>query len=151
MQGAAFYFVLCSISSHFTAGTLLIHTTDKGSREYKGVRIFRGLTRPPLSLLQLTPCRLPYSSTLSARGETNFNMSLSPSDANQVTATTDYASVDLQVALERSLETGTFIDTKIYAFSRRRDGLLVDKPLPIFANSELLQARSVYFDNCAYF
>lgn len=78
-------------------------------------------------------------------------MSLSPSDANQATTTTDYAFVDLQVALERSLETGTFIDTKIYAFSRRRDGLLVDKPLPLFANSELLQASSVYFDNCAYF
>ncbi|KAI0088867.1 hypothetical protein BDY19DRAFT_152736 [Irpex rosettiformis] len=53
----------------------------------------------------------------------------------------------MQVALEQSLTAGSFIDTKIYAFSRRRSTGFVDKPLPIYASSRLLRANSTYFDN----
>ncbi|KAI0826417.1 hypothetical protein BC629DRAFT_78835 [Irpex lacteus] len=53
----------------------------------------------------------------------------------------------MQVALKHSLSAGFFIDTKIYAFSRRRLDGTVDKPRPIYANSALLRANSFYFDS----
>lgn len=56
----------------------------------------------------------------------------------------------MRVALKHSLSAGFFVDTKIYAFSRRRLDGTVDKPSPIYANSALLRANSSYFDSCKY-
>ncbi|KAI0088866.1 hypothetical protein BDY19DRAFT_906358 [Irpex rosettiformis] len=53
----------------------------------------------------------------------------------------------VQVALKHSLAIGSFVDTKLYAFSRRRDGTgIVDRPLPVYANSAMLRVHSSYFD-----
>ncbi|KAH8101804.1 hypothetical protein BXZ70DRAFT_77199 [Cristinia sonorae] len=52
----------------------------------------------------------------------------------------------LKVALKLSLACGTFLDTKFYAFSRRRVGGGVDKPVGIYASSSLLRAASPYFE-----
>lgn len=57
----------------------------------------------------------------------------------------------LQVALRKAVTGGSFIDTKFYAFSRRRSTGVVDDPLPVYANSEILRAASTYFDGCMYF
>ncbi len=54
----------------------------------------------------------------------------------------------LQLALQESLESGPFNDTKIWAFSCRRSNGAVDKPLPLYANSAVLRANSAYFDGC---
>lgn len=54
----------------------------------------------------------------------------------------------LQLALQDSLESGPFNDTKIWAFSRRRSNGAVDRPLPLYANSAVLRANSAYFDGC---
>ncbi|KAI0088864.1 hypothetical protein BDY19DRAFT_993688 [Irpex rosettiformis] len=51
----------------------------------------------------------------------------------------------VKVALRESLTGGSFINTKFYAFSRRRSAGVVDEPLPIYANSELLRIGSGYF------
>ncbi|KAI0088862.1 hypothetical protein BDY19DRAFT_946409 [Irpex rosettiformis] len=52
----------------------------------------------------------------------------------------------LQEVLRLSLTDGSFIDTKFYAFSRRRSTGVVDEPLPVYANSGMLRANSKYFD-----
>ena len=51
----------------------------------------------------------------------------------------------VKVALRESMTGGSFINTKFYAFSRRRTTGIVDSPLPIYASSELLKAESQYF------
>ncbi|KAJ3558091.1 hypothetical protein NM688_g1118 [Phlebia brevispora] len=50
-----------------------------------------------------------------------------------------------QAAIKESLTGGTFLDTKFYAFSRKRAGV-VDKPMAIYANSAVLRHASKYFD-----
>lgn len=57
----------------------------------------------------------------------------------------------VQEVLRLSVTNGSFIDTKIYAFSRQRRTGVVDEPLPVYANSEMLRASSKYFDGCEYF
>ncbi|KAI0684904.1 hypothetical protein BC835DRAFT_1387101 [Cytidiella melzeri] len=52
----------------------------------------------------------------------------------------------IQVALRQSLTSGSFIDTKFYAFSRRRSTGVVDEPLAVYANSAMLRAGSKYFE-----
>jgi len=52
----------------------------------------------------------------------------------------------LQAAIKMSLTGGTFIDTKLYAFSVKRSSGKVSSPLPIFANSSLLRIASPYFE-----
>ncbi|KAI0341441.1 hypothetical protein BDW22DRAFT_1358995 [Trametopsis cervina] len=52
----------------------------------------------------------------------------------------------MQIALRLSLTGGTFLDTKFYAFSRRRSTGVVGEPLPVYANSDILRASSKYFD-----
>lgn len=54
----------------------------------------------------------------------------------------------IQVMLRETLTSGSFIDTKFFAFSKRRAGGGVDDPLPIYANSRLLTSSSRYFDGC---
>lgn len=56
----------------------------------------------------------------------------------------------LQTAFKLALTGGTFIDTKFYAFSRRRSSGLIDKPLPLFANSSILRAACPYFEGREY-
>ncbi len=53
-----------------------------------------------------------------------------------------------QAAVRQSLTGGTFIDTKFYAFSRKRSSGVVDTPRAVFANSAILRATSKYFDGC---
>lgn len=55
----------------------------------------------------------------------------------------------MQVALRQSMTGGSFIDTKFFAFSRRRSAGVVDEPLPVYASSALLRTASKYFDGCA--
>ncbi|KAI0779798.1 hypothetical protein C8Q74DRAFT_1261137 [Fomes fomentarius] len=51
-----------------------------------------------------------------------------------------------QSALERSITTGIFIDTRFSLFScRTRDGASVSCPLPVYANSEVLVEVAEYF------
>ncbi|CCL99857.1 uncharacterized protein FIBRA_01882 [Fibroporia radiculosa] len=52
----------------------------------------------------------------------------------------------LRVALKTALTGGEFIDTRIYAYSRRTVSGGVDHPLPVYANSETLTEVSNYFD-----
>lgn len=56
----------------------------------------------------------------------------------------------LQTAFKLSLTGGVFIDTKFYAFSRRKSSKVVDRPLPVFANSSMLRAASPYFEGCEW-
>jgi hypothetical protein len=48
-------------------------------------------------------------------------------------------------ALERSLRTGVFLDTRFSVFSRRLRPGQVGRPLALFANGSLLQEKSNYF------
>lgn len=50
--------------------------------------------------------------------------------------------------LRLSLTDGSFIDTKFYAFSRRRSFGVGDEPLPVYANSDILRVGLKYFDGC---
>ncbi|KAH8101914.1 hypothetical protein BXZ70DRAFT_85191 [Cristinia sonorae] len=52
----------------------------------------------------------------------------------------------LQTAFRMSLKSGGFIDTKFYAFSRRKPAGIIGTPLPIFANSFMLRAANPYFE-----
>lgn len=56
----------------------------------------------------------------------------------------------LQAALNHSMANGSFIDTKFYCFSRLRRTGVVDKPLPVYANSAVLQIHSSDFDGCEF-
>ncbi len=69
--------------------------------------------------------------------------------SKRITASSD-TKVLIQEVLRLSLTDGSFIDTKFYAFSRRRSTGVVDEPLPVYANSEMLRASSRYFDGCQY-
>jgi len=48
-------------------------------------------------------------------------------------------------ALAESVDSGVFLDTKFYVFSRRRNSGKVDLPLAIHANSSVLKQKSSYF------
>ncbi|KAI0826425.1 hypothetical protein BC629DRAFT_1587220 [Irpex lacteus] len=48
----------------------------------------------------------------------------------------------MQAAIRSSLNDGLFIDTKFYAFSRRRSTGVVDKPRPLYVNSNLIRGGS---------
>ena len=50
-----------------------------------------------------------------------------------------------RLSLKQTMASGTFVDTKFYAFSRRRSSV-VDRPLPIYVNSTILSFKSAYFD-----
>jgi hypothetical protein len=56
-------------------------------------------------------------------------------------------------ALSNSLRTGAFIDTRIFVFSRRLSPDRVGHPLPVFANSSILKAKSsdLYDRLCFHF
>ena len=56
-----------------------------------------------------------------------------------------------QSTLKLSLTTGAFIDTKLYAYSRRRRDGVVDQPKPLYANSAMLKLSSKYFKGCEFF
>lgn len=50
--------------------------------------------------------------------------------------------------MRRSITGGVFIDTKLYPFSRRhKDRGTVDRPKPVYTNSEVLKASSSYFQS----
>lgn len=51
-----------------------------------------------------------------------------------------------QAAVKRSLTAGTFVDTKFYAFSRKKKTGVVDKPMALYANSMVLRMSSKYFE-----
>ncbi|KAI0681974.1 hypothetical protein BC835DRAFT_1402058 [Cytidiella melzeri] len=51
----------------------------------------------------------------------------------------------MQAALRQSLTSGSFVNTKFYAFSRRQSTGVVNEPLAIYANSAMLTAGSTYF------
>ncbi|TFK54013.1 hypothetical protein OE88DRAFT_1141652 [Heliocybe sulcata] len=55
---------------------------------------------------------------------------------------------NLKKSLHSSISTAVFVDTAIFAFSRRHqneDGVRVDTPVPTFASSEILTDHSPYF------
>jgi hypothetical protein len=54
-------------------------------------------------------------------------------------------------ALERSLQTGVFVDTRFSVFSRRLRPGQVGQPLALFANSGLLQEKSNYLKTRQWF
>jgi hypothetical protein len=55
----------------------------------------------------------------------------------------------MQLACKLSLDGGTFIDSKFYAFSRRSEAGTIYAPKPVYANSWMLRAKVPdYFDNC---
>jgi hypothetical protein len=72
-----------------------------------------------------------------------------------ITAGLDLPQPRLQVetrnALERSLQTGVFVDTRFFVFSRRLQPGRVGQPLALFANSNLLQEKSNYFKTRQWF
>lgn len=55
-----------------------------------------------------------------------------------------------QAAVKVSLTGGAFIDTKFYAYSRKRSSGVVDTPQAVYASSAILKATSKYFDGCKY-
>jgi hypothetical protein len=65
----------------------------------------------------------------------------------QIGTSTDKKEI-MQAVLKMSLTGGSFLDTKFYAFSRKRSTGIVDEPRPVYANSALLRASSKYFDGC---
>ncbi|KAI0341443.1 hypothetical protein BDW22DRAFT_1485432 [Trametopsis cervina] len=66
-------------------------------------------------------------------------------------ASTMSSSADLNtritMALMVGMSSGTFHDTKFLAFSRRKNGGGVERPLPIYANSSLVIAAAPHFMN----
>lgn len=50
-----------------------------------------------------------------------------------------------RVAVKQSMTEGIFIDTKLYAFSRRKTSGIVDRPKALYANSAILKTSSAYF------
>ncbi|EPQ57478.1 hypothetical protein GLOTRDRAFT_120638 [Gloeophyllum trabeum ATCC 11539] len=54
-------------------------------------------------------------------------------------------SVAMQKSLADSMQDGQFLDTRFFAYSKRRHLGRVDTPLPVYANSELLKDKSPYF------
>lgn len=56
----------------------------------------------------------------------------------------------MNLALQQSLQSGSFNDTQIWTFSRRRNDGVVDRPLALYANSLVLRANSAYFDTRMY-
>jgi hypothetical protein len=97
-------------------------------------------------------------STEPANREPNRMVSWKPSDISRhsyVTFKVSFSRVDLDIpksiirsethrALEHSLQTGVFIDTKFYVFSKRLQLGRVGRPLALFASSALLQEKSIY-------
>lgn len=66
-----------------------------------------------------------------------------------MTTTSDTAiSPTLATALAKSMDTGHFLDTKFYVFTRRQKSGEVDLPKAIYANSYILKKRSSYFNDC---
>ena len=53
-----------------------------------------------------------------------------------------------QAAVKHSITGGVFVDTKLYAFSRKKSSGVVDTPKAVYANSAILRAASKYFDGC---
>lgn len=54
----------------------------------------------------------------------------------------------MQLASKLSLDSGNFVDTKFYAFSRRNTSGAIYAPKAIYANSWMLRAKSPqYFEN----
>lgn len=54
----------------------------------------------------------------------------------------------MQLASKLSLDSGNFVDTKFYAFSRRNASGAIYAPKAIYANSWMLRAKSPqYFEN----
>ncbi|KZT19697.1 hypothetical protein NEOLEDRAFT_1245679 [Neolentinus lepideus HHB14362 ss-1] len=54
---------------------------------------------------------------------------------------------DLKESLHSSVSTATFVDTALFAFSRRRHGGRVDTPVPTYASSSILIKHSSYFED----
>jgi hypothetical protein len=52
----------------------------------------------------------------------------------------------VQSAMKQTLSGGVFIDTKLYAYSKRKSGGIVGDPLPVYSNSSVLRASSSYFE-----
>ena len=57
----------------------------------------------------------------------------------------------VQSAVKLSLTNGAFIDTKLWAYSRRRPDGVVDRPRPLYANTAILKASSRIFEACKLF
>ena len=55
----------------------------------------------------------------------------------------------MQLGYKLSLDSGSFVDTKFFAFSRRDPSGIVCGPRPIYANSWMLKAKvPQYFESC---
>ncbi|KDQ57691.1 hypothetical protein JAAARDRAFT_130011 [Jaapia argillacea MUCL 33604] len=54
--------------------------------------------------------------------------------------------LSIQNLLTHSLRDGAFIDTKFFVFSKRSESGRVGFPMPLYANSTLLQDKSAYFE-----
>ncbi|KZT19693.1 hypothetical protein NEOLEDRAFT_935751 [Neolentinus lepideus HHB14362 ss-1] len=57
---------------------------------------------------------------------------------------------DLKESLHSSVSTATFVDTALFAFSRRRHGGRVDTPVPTYASSGILMKHSSYFEDSTW-
>lgn len=56
----------------------------------------------------------------------------------------------LRSALNVAVTGGSFIDTRIFCFSRRTHDGIVDRVRPVYANSDTLKIASGFFLSCAY-
>ena len=54
----------------------------------------------------------------------------------------------IEAAANAALSGGPFLDTQIFAFSRKRPGGGADKPRAVYANSTVLRASCPYFADC---
>ncbi|EPQ57189.1 hypothetical protein GLOTRDRAFT_137581 [Gloeophyllum trabeum ATCC 11539] len=114
------------------------------------------ILRPPYSVTHLATMKiigtnlaqLTISFNVRAENPSEHRMDVSTAPADARVASS------LRSALRSSLDEGDFIDTKIYGFSRRMVDGQVSGPLPIYANSTILKAKSTYFETMfsrAYF
>ena len=74
----------------------------------------------------------------------------SSNDAPHIPADVDKSPEALaKLASNRSLENGTYIDTRFFAYSRRKPDGTVLAPRAVYANSWILRAKlSSYFEPC---
>lgn len=57
----------------------------------------------------------------------------------------------VQLACKLSLDSGSFVDTKFFAYARRSQAGMIYSPKAVYASSWMLRSRAPeYFENCEY-
>jgi hypothetical protein len=126
-------------SSALGALTVVVMLQSDGSNDEEYVELEEKIvTRESLKLARLKSWR---PQEIAENPQLTFKVSFTATDLDLPPK----LQVETLSALERSLQTGVFVDTRFCVFSRRLRPGTVGHPLALFANSIVLQATSSYF------